>query len=199
MVAATREAAKADGPCYCGAPSLAWQRGAGQQRTCPLPWFLFFPFFSLGKDMFPARGLLWLLGNGPVWSQMCDAGCAGAERSLVGGLGRSVGRVSRAVLLGEGERLARSGWVALGELVVEAAGQKVWREWRFCALVFRAGGVAWATAKGQADKRPALGGDEMNKCPIRKPFFSSDLGEHELISARPLSYRNLPQPPLSVA
>jgi hypothetical protein len=76
---------------------------------------------------------------------------------------------------------------------VEAAGQKVWR---FCALAFRAGGVAWATALGQADSRPVLGGDEMNKCPIRKPFFG--LGEHELISARPLSYRNLPQATLSV-
>ena len=29
--------------------------------------------------------------------------------------------------------------------------------------------------------RPVLGGDEMNKCPIRKPFFSFDLGAHELI------------------
>lgn len=53
---------------------------------------------------------------------------------------------------------------------MEAAGQKVWR---FCALVFRAGGVAWATAKGQSDMRPVLGGDEMSKCPIRKPFFFS--------------------------
>ncbi len=110
MAVATREAAKADGPCYCGAPSLARRPGAGQQRTCLLLWFLFFPFFSLGELRYVSgRGLLWLLGKGP-FSRKCvtSPGCAGALRVVWPPAGLA------GVLVGEGEGLARSGWVALG-------------------------------------------------------------------------------------
>lgn len=114
---------------WCAIAGVVARSGAAADMPS---WLLFFPSSSLVelRYMFPARGLLWLLGKGPVWSQMCDGCwlCGRAERCLAGGLGQYY------------SARARGGEVGLG-------GARV-RSWQWRQLGRRSGGfVRWSSER----------------------------------------------------